>query len=372
MLSGRYEEKRPLRDPYEVLGVGRQATEAEIKLAFRRLAAQHHPDRNPDDPEAQTRFKEINAAHQILSDPDKRATFDRFGEAAFRPGGRPGPDFVDLGGLDGIFGDILGAFGLRGSERGDVKKSLELTFEESARGAKKEIVYERLDTCEACSGRGAAPGARVETCGACGGRGRVRYQQAFLPIAVERPCSRCKGSGAIPSARCLSCEGAGVARVERKLSVDVPAGIEPGSSKTVSGAGHRLQPHRPAGDLELLIDVAPHPFFRRNGDDVVCSVPVTFTQAALGGEVEVPTLDGKIKLRVPPSSQPGTVLRVRGRGFPRHLRSGSGDQLVEIAVEVPTRLTDRAKNLLEELGQELGEDVQPQRRSFLEKLKGLF
>jgi molecular chaperone DnaJ len=200
----------------------------------------------------------------------------------------------------------------------------------------------------------------------------VRYQQAFLPIAVERPCSRCKGSGAIPSVRCPHCDGAGVARVERKLSVDVPAGIEPGSSKTVSGAGHRLQPHRPAGDLELLIDVTPHPFFRRNGDDVVCSVPVTFTQAALGGEVEVPTLDGKVKLKIPASSQPGTVLRIRGRGFPRHLRGGSGDQLVEIAVEVPTRLSDRARNLLEELGQELGEDVQPQRRSFLEKLKGLF
>lgn len=361
-----------MRDPYEVLGVGRQATEAEIKLAFRRLAAQHHPDRNPGDPDAQTRFKEINAANQILSDPEKRATFDRFGEAAFRPGGRGGADFVDLGGIDAIFGDILGAFGLRGGERGDVKKSLELTFEESARGAKKTIVYERLDTCEDCSGRGAAPGASIDTCAACGGRGRVRYQQAFLPIAVERPCSRCRGSGAIPSTRCQRCDGAGVARVERKLDVDVPAGIEPGSSKTVSGAGHRLQPHRPAGDLELLIDVAPHPFFRRNGDDVVCSVPLTFTQAALGGEVEVPTLDGKVKLRVPPSSQPGATLRIRGRGFPRHLRSGSGDQLVELAVEVPTQLSDRAKTLLEELGHELGEEVQPQQRSFLEKLKALF
>jgi molecular chaperone DnaJ len=200
----------------------------------------------------------------------------------------------------------------------------------------------------------------------------VRYQQAFLPITLERPCSTCRGTGSIPSARCSKCDGAGVARGERKLTIDVPAGIEPGSTRTLTGEGHRMKPHQPPGDLELLIDVAPHPFFRRSGDDVLCRVPVTFTQAALGGEVLVPTLNGKVKLRVPPSSQPGAVLRVKGHGFPHRLRSGNGDQLVEIAVEVPERLTDRAKSLLKELGDELGEDVQPQRRSFLEKLKELF
>jgi molecular chaperone DnaJ len=361
-----------VRDPYEILGLLRSATESEIKAAFRRLAAQHHPDRNPDDPEAQVRFKEINAAHQILSDPQKRAAFDRYGEAAFRPGGAAGVDFSDFAGLDSIFGDLLGAFGLRNSEGGHVKKTLELSFEESARGAKKEISYERIDICGGCQGRGAAPGARIEQCSACGGRGRVRYQQAFLPIALERPCSACRGTGSIPSVRCPKCEGAGVARAERKLGIEVPAGIEPGSTRTLSGEGHRLKPNQPAGDLELLIDVAPHAFFRRSGDDVLCRVPVTFTQAALGGEVLVPTLNGKVKLRIPPASQPGAILRVRGQGFPHRLRSGSGDQLVEIAVEVPERLTDRAKSLLKELGDELGEDVQPQRRSFLEKLKELF
>jgi molecular chaperone DnaJ len=359
-----------VRDPYDILGVGRGATDTEIKAAFRRLAAQHHPDKNPNDPEAPNRFKEVNAAHQILSDPDKRAAFDRFGEAAFRPGGGPGN--VDFSGIDGLFEDILGAFGLRGTERGTVKKTLEVTFEESARGTTKELVFDRLESCDRCRGRGAAPGARVDTCSACGGRGRVRFQQAFLPIGVERPCSRCRGIGSIPSERCPHCDGAGVAKKEHRVKVDVPSGVEPGSSKTLPGEGSRLRPDRPPGDLELVIDVAPHPFFRRSGDDVLATVPITFTQAALGGEVEVPTLDGKVKLRIPPSSQPGAVLRIRGKGFPRRLRPGSGDQLVEIAVEVPERLTDRAKTLLEALGQELGEDVQPQRRSFLEKLRGLF
>lgn len=362
-----------MRDPYEILGVGRSATETDIKVAFRRLAVQHHPDRNQADPEAQTRFKEINAAYQILSDPQKRAAFDRYGEAAFRPGGGgPGVDFGDFGGLDSIFSDLLGAFGLRTGEGSQVKKTLELTFEESARGVKKKISYERLDLCSGCGGRGAAPGARIETCPACGGRGRVRYQQAFLPIALERPCSTCRGTGSLPSDRCPRCDGAGVARTERTLEIDVPAGIEPGSSRTLSGEGHRLRPQQPAGDLEILIDVAPHPFFRRSGDDVLCRVPVTFTQAALGGEVTVPTLDGKVKLRIPASCQPGAVLRIRGHGFPHRLRSGSGDQLVEVSVEVPEHLTDRAKSLLQELGDELGEAVQPQRRSFLEKLKELF
>ncbi len=358
-----------MRDPYEILGVGRGATEIEIKTAFRRLAVQHHPDRNPDDPAAPDRFKEINAAHQILSDPDKRAAYDRFGEAAFRPGGAA---HVDFGGIDGLFEDILGAFGLRGADRGTVKKMLEISFEESARGAKKEIRFERLETCDECRGRGAAKGARVETCSACGGRGRVRYQQAFLPIGVERPCSRCHGIGSIPSERCPRCDGAGVTRKEHVVTVEIPAGVEPGSSKVLSGEGNRLRPDKTPGDLELVIDVSPHPFFRRSGDDVVSTVPITFTQAALGGELEVPTLDGKLKLRVPPASQPGTVLRVRGRGFPRRLRPGSGDQLVEVVVEVPERLSERAKSLLEELGHELGEDVQPQQRSFLEKLRDLF
>jgi molecular chaperone DnaJ len=364
-----------MRDPYEVLGLSRDATESDIRAAFRKLAAQHHPDRNQSDPSAQQRFTEINLAHQILSDPDKRSAYDRYGPAAFQAGGRGaggGPDVMDFGGFEDIFGDILGAFGFRSGERGDIRMPLEVTFEEAALGATKEVRYTRTDTCGTCQGNGGEPGTRVETCSACGGRGRVRFQQALFPLAMERPCSRCKGRGAVPTAPCRTCSGKGLTSAERVLKVDVPAGCEHGATRLVENGGHRVRPDRAPGNLELLVEVAPHPFFRRTGDDVLCRVPITFVQAALGGEIDVPTLEGKIKLRVPPSTQPGQVLRVRGRGVEHRLRSGRGDQLVEVTVEVPASLTPRARELIEELGRELGEDVQPQQQGFLEKLKGLF
>jgi molecular chaperone DnaJ len=364
-----------VRDPYEVLGLGRDASEADIKSAFRRLAAQHHPDKNQGDPGAQTRFTEINLAHQILSDADKRSAYDRYGPAAFQSGGRgPGGDVVDFGGFDEIFGDILGAFGFRGAggDRGDIRMTLSVTFEEAALGASKEVRYERADTCGSCRGAGAEPGTRVETCSACGGRGRVRFQQALFPLAVERPCSRCKGAGSIPSTPCRACSGKGLRSTERVLKVDIPAGIEHGATRVVEQGGNRVRADKAPGNLELLVEVAPHPFFRRAGDDVVCRVPISFVQAALGGEIDVPTLEGKIKLRVPPSTQPGQVLRVRGKGVEHRLRSGRGDQLVEVAVEIPAKLTPRARELIEELGRELGEELQPQQQSFMEKLRGLF
>ena len=362
-----------MRDPYELLEVARDASEAEIKAAFRRLAVRHHPDKNPGDPTAQTRFSELNTAYQILSDPQKRAAYDRYGAQAFRPGGMGGgPDLSDLAGIDGIFGDILGAFGIRTGDRGDLKKRIKVSFEEAAKGTTKEIRYERTDLCERCSGQAAEPGTPVSTCPACSGRGRVRFQQGIFPLAVERTCSRCRGTGQLASTPCTTCKGHALVTRSRTVEISIPAGLEAGSSRTVAGGGNRIRPDRPAGDLELIIEVAPHPFFRRVGDDVVCSVPVTFAQAALGGEVEVPTLDGKVKLRVPPSTQPGTVLRVRGKGIAHRVRAGRGDQLVEISLEVPTNLTGRARELIEELGRELGEEVQPQHRTFVEKLKSLF
>lgn len=360
-----------VRDPYLVLGVSRTASAPEIRAAFRKLAAQHHPDKNPEDPEAQTRFKEINQAHQILSDPQKRAAYDRFGEAAFRPGGA-GPDFADLGGIEDLFGDLLGAFGFRGGPKDVLRRTLDLSFEEAAHGCRKELTYERVDVCARCSGRGGEPRTQVDSCAACGGRGRVRFQQALFPIAVERPCSRCRGSGQIPSVPCVTCAGSGLSRSERRLEVQIPPGIESGSIRVVDGAGNRLHPDRPPGDLEILIDVRSHAFFHRVGDDIVCKVPISFSQAALGGELEVPTLEGSVRLRVPPSTKAGTVLRIRGKGVPHRVRTGNGDQLVEVTIQVPSRLSDRAKKLLEELGTELGDQVQPQEPSFMEKLKGLF
>jgi molecular chaperone DnaJ len=283
-----------------------------------------------------------------------------------------GVEFVDLGGLDGIFGDILGAFGIRTGDRGDVRQRVKISFEEAARGCTREIRYQRVDVCGTCRGEGAEPGSYVPVCPACNGRGRVRFQQGIFPISVERACSRCRGTGRTPTTPCHGCRGTGLVPREHALEVEIPAGIESGSSRLIERAGSRTRPERAPGDLELVVEVAPHPFFRRAGDDVVCSVPITFAQAALGGEIDVPTLDGKVKLRVPPSTQPGSVLRIRGKGFSHRLRAGSGDQLVEVSLEVPTHLSDRARELIGELGKELGEDVQPQQKTFVEKLKSLF
>jgi molecular chaperone DnaJ len=361
-----------VRDPYDILGIGRGASEADIRGAFRRLAAEHHPDRNPDDPEAQARFTQINAAYQILSDEKKRAAFDRYGAAAFEQGGG-GVDF-DLSslGLDGLFGDLLGAFGIRTGDRGDLRQKLSISFEDSILGCSKDVTYQRLDCCDRCSGSGGEPGSRIERCAACGGRGRVRIQQGMIPLALERPCSACRGRGTIPATACSTCTGKGLTRTPRTLEVTIPAGIEDGSTRLIEGAGSRTRPDKPAGDLELLIQVEPHSLFQRDGDDLLCKVPVSFAVAALGGEIEVPSISGRLRVRVPPATQPGSILRMKGKGAPHRHRTGRGDQLVTVSVEVPMHLTPRAQRLIEELGHELGEDVQPQQRTFVEKLRGLF
>ena len=368
------------RDHYEVLGVGRAASAEEIKAAFRRLAQQHHPDKNPDDPQAPIRFKEINASYQVLSDPQRRQMYDRLGHRAEEPGspfGANGPfsggvvDISDIA-FDGILGDLLGVFGVGRGDRGDIKRELELSFEEAAFGCVKEMRYERIVSCGDCRGSGSAAGSVPETCAACHGRGRVRFQQGLLPIAVERTCSRCHGTGKIVKNPCVSCRGAGLVSATNRLEVTIPPGAEAGATRTVQGGGNRPRTDRSAGDLEIVISVRPHPFFRRAGDDVVCQVPITFAQAALGAEVEVPTLDGKGKLRVPAGTQPGSVLRIKAKGVPHRGGIGRGDQRVEIAIEVPTSLSGRQRELLEAFAKECSEDVQPQRQSFVEKLKAIF
>jgi molecular chaperone DnaJ len=368
------------RDHYEVLGVDRNASADEIKAAFRKLAILHHPDRNPDDPQAALRFKEINGSYQVLSDPQRRAMYDRFGHGAesagspFATGGPFAGGVVDIGELnfDGILGDLLGVFGVGRGDKGDIKRELEVSFEEAAFGCEKEARYERVVACGECRATGSAPGSVPETCSACMGRGRVRYQQGILPIAVERPCSRCKGSGRIVHDPCVACKGSALVVATNALTVTVPPGVEPGATRLVTGAGSRPRADRPPGDLEITIKIKPHPFFHREGDDVICQVPVTFAQAALGAEVAVPTLDGKGKLRVPAGTQPGDVLRIKGKGVPHRVGMGRGDQRVEVGVEVPTRLTARQKSLLEDLARELGEEVQPLQKTFMEKLRDLF
>ena len=286
------------RDHYDVLGVTRNSTPEEVKAAFRKLAAQHHPDKNPDDPHASIRFKEINAAYQVLSDSQRRAMYDRFGHRAEESGSpfaSGGPfaggvvDFSDIA-VDGILGDLLGVFGVGRGDKGDIKRELTITFEESASGCTKEISYDRIVPCGDCSGSGSAPGSRPDTCSACNGRGRVRFQQGLLPIAVERVCQRCRGKGTVVTTPCQGCKGSGLITSPNTIEVTIPPGVEHGAARVVTGAGNRPRADRAAGDLELSIFVAPHPFYRRAGDDVVCTVPITVTQAALGAEVDVPTL----------------------------------------------------------------------------------
>jgi molecular chaperone DnaJ len=363
-----------VRNPYDVLGVARNATADEIKTAFRRRAAQHHPDRNPDDDGAQDRFKEVNHAYQVLSDPQKRAAYDRWGPSAFGPGaaGPPGSGFVDLSNLDGLFGDILGAMGVKTGDRGAVKQRVRLTFEEAARGCEKSVTYTRSAACDRCEGKGAEPGTASHRCPACKGRGRTRAQHGLFPLPIERFCTRCHGTGRIAAKPCRKCHGRGVANQSHEERVTFPAGVSNGSTVKVAGAGSRPRHDRDTGALEVQVEVERHPFFKRVADDVVCSVPITFSQAALGAEVEVPTLDGKLKMKVPPGTQPGHTLRLRGKGITHRVRPGCGDQLVEIQVEVPVKLSDSARELIERLGDELGDDGLPQRKSFMERVRSWF
>ncbi|MBK7401703.1 MAG: molecular chaperone DnaJ [Myxococcales bacterium] len=362
------------RDPYDILGVPRHATPEELKAAFRKLASQHHPDKNPNDPGAHDRFKEINAAYQILSDPQRRAAFDRYGHAAEQPGGGgfPGGIHVDAQNLEDLLGSLFGAFGFQKQQnRGDLRKEVTLTFQEAAFGCQRKITYDRAVTCGTCTGSGARTGSKPQSCNACNGRGKVRFTQGLLGLVGERPCSSCQGRGHVVTDPCETCRGVGIVAAEHNLEIGVPPGIEDGATTTVASAGNVTRPGKLPGDLELVFHVEEHPFFKRLKDDVQCAVPISFPAAALGGEVEVPTLEGKAKVRVPPGTQHGTVLRLKGKGIPRRT-GGRGDQRVEVLVEVPQHLSEKQRLLLEELAREMGDEVQPQQRTFMEKLKDLF
>jgi molecular chaperone DnaJ len=356
------------RDYYEVLAVARTATDQEIKSAYRKLALKFHPDRNPGDKDAEEKFKEAAEAYAVLADTDKRHLYDRFGHAGlggaatgFDPNTFTGFEDI-LGGLGDIFGfgDIFGGGRRRGGpQRGaDLRYDLEISFEEAARGAETAIQIPRQETCETCSGSGAAAGSKPTTCPQCQGRGQLRYQQGFFTVA--RTCGQCRGSGSVIAKPCPTCRGTGRVQHERKLTVRIPAGIATGQRLRLSGEGEAGPGGGPAGDLYVVIHVQDHPFFQREGNDLYCEIPLNFPTLALGGEIRIPTLDGDENFDVPEATQTGTTFRVRGKGMPDVNGRGRGDLLITVRVITPKKLSKEQKKLLEQLSKTLpGEKFEP-------------
>ncbi|HEY0872308.1 MAG TPA: molecular chaperone DnaJ [Vicinamibacterales bacterium] len=374
------------RDYYEVLGVERQATEQQIKSAYRKLALKYHPDRNPGDTKAEEAFKEAAEAYSVLADAQKRSMYDRFGHAgvnasAAGAGGFDPTIFADfsdifsgLGDMFG-FGDILGGGRRRrgGPQRGsDLRYDLEITFEESAEGTETSIIVPREETCETCSGSGAAPGTSPETCAQCRGTGQLRYQQGFLTVA--RPCPNCRGTGRTIAKPCTNCRGAGRITQERKLTVKIPAGIATGQQLRLSGEGEHGLLGGPPGDLYVVVHVQEHPFFHREGDDLYCELPIHFPTLALGGTVKVPTLDEHEDLSIPAGTQPGARFRLRGKGMPNVSGRGRGDLHVIARAAVPKKLTREQKQILEQLAATMPAqaDVVEEEKPFFERVKGIF
>ncbi|HXF98156.1 MAG TPA: molecular chaperone DnaJ [Gaiellaceae bacterium] len=350
-----------VKSPYEVLGVPKNASEAEIKKAYRRLARQYHPDRNPGDKEAEERFKEVQAAYDLLSDPEKRKAYDRFGTmgAAAGPGGVRFEEF-DLGDLGGFgdLGDLLGGmfgFGRRGPAgararqpvRGDdLEARVRISFEDSLRGVQVRVPVEQETVCSVCHGTGAEPGTRPVACPQCEGRGVVSDAQGLF--AFSQPCPRCRGNGTIVERPCPRCRGSGRERAQRRYSVKIPAGARTGTRIRLKGRGEPGRNGGPPGDLYVVVEVEPSPLFERRGADLVLDVPVTFAEAALGATVQIPTPDGPVSIRIPPGTESGKMLRVKGRGAPRLNGSGRGDLLARVRVTVPKKLTKAEREALEE------------------------
>lgn len=378
------------RDYYEVLGVSKTATQDELKKAYRKLARKYHPDLNKDNPEAAEKFKECNEAYSVLSDEQKRAQYDQFGPEAFENGGMGGgPGAGGFGGFGGFGGsgmeDIFDMFfggqgrGGRsnnaGPQRGaDLRYDMEITFEEAAFGVEKEISLKRAERCENCHGEGAEPGSKVETCPECHGSGYVRFTQntMFGQMVNERPCSRCHGEGKIISNPCKECGGSGTVKKTKKLKVKIPAGVDNGSRLRVGGEGEAGLKGGPSGDLYVYLYVKPHKFFERDGTTVLCEVPINIVQATLGAEIKVPTLDGQVTMKVPEGTQPGKVMRLKGKGIPSLRGGGRGDQLVRMKVVVPTKLTDKQKDALQKFADISKDNINPEEKSFLNKVKDFF
>lgn len=354
-----------MRDPYETLGLQRGATDAEIREAFRRLARQHHPDRNPDDPQAKLRFQELNAAFQILSDPQRRARFDQLGDTS-RDNGAPASQGFQ--GLEDLFNDLFSGFVAPRAERGDLQHVVDLTFQEAALGCTKAFRYKRADHCGVCRGSGADGEARLTTCSTCGGSGQVQLGAiGIFTFAGGRPCPRCASRGRIPDRPCEKCQGSGLSVRTREIEVRVPQGIESGASQIVRGAGSRATVGQPPGDLELVIRVRAHPHFAREGDDVFSELSIPFTTAALGGSVQAETIDGLTELAIAPGTQHDTQVKLKGHGIPHRFRGGRGDHYFNVKVQVPRLDSTRARELVREFEQVAGDEA-----GLLDRVKNWF
>lgn len=370
-------------DFYETLGVGKGADERELKSAYRKLAMQYHPDRNPDDEAAELRFKEINEAYETLRDPQKRAAYDRFGHAAFENGGMGGGrgggagfgagGFADI--FEDIFGDIMGGGGRQrrgGRERGaDLRYNMEIALEEAFAGKTAQIRVPTAVACEECSGTGAKPGTQPVTCTMCQGTGRVRAAQGFF--SIERTCPQCQGRGQTIQDPCPKCSGQGRVTEERSLSVNIPAGIEDGTRIRLAGEGEAGLRGSPHGDLYIFLAVKPHEFFQRDGADLYCKVPISMTTAALGGSFEVATLDGtQTRVKVPDGTQNGRQFRLKGKGMPVLRQPNLGDLYIQVAVETPQNLTRRQREMLEEFEKISSKENSPQSSGFFSRMKDFF
>lgn len=368
-------------DYYEILGVDKSVSEADLKKAYRRLAMKHHPDRNPDNPESEKKFKAAKEAYDVLSDAEKRAAYDQFGHAAFEGGMGGGGGGFNAGGAGGfgdIFGDMFGdIFGGGGGGRqrqrrgADLRYNMELSLEDAVRGTEMNITVPRMSQCQTCSGSGAKKGSQPNTCGTCHGQGQVRIQQGFF--SVQQTCPQCHGQGSIISDPCEDCHGQGMVKENKKLSVKIPAGVDEGDQIRLSGEGESGGVGGVNGDLYVSVSLKRHPIFEREGVDLHCSVPVSYATLAVGGELEVPTLDGRAKLKVPAGTQSGKQFRLRGKGVKNVRNAGFvGDLYCQVLVETPVNLTKRQKELLQELEETLhegGSKHSPQESSWADKIK---
>ncbi|MGI6735838.1 MAG: molecular chaperone DnaJ [Anaerovoracaceae bacterium] len=372
------------RDYYEVLGLQKGASDEEIKRAFRKLAMKYHPDKNPGDKEAEERFKEVNEAYSVLGDPEQKKKYDQFGHAGVDPNaGFGGAGYTGFEGFDDLFnmfGDMFGGRSgggprRRGPSQGrDLQHSMTISFEEAAFGVKKEIRLTKHVVCETCGGSGAEPGTSKATCPKCGGSGEVRTQQRtpFGMFQSSQPCDRCGGSGQIIEKPCHDCGGSGRIRKTVTLSVDVPAGIDDDNVITLRGQGEPGSNGGPAGDLYIVIKVRPHKLFRRRGQDLQIEIPITFEQAALGDEITVPTLDGKVKYKIPAGTQPGTIFRLKGKGVKAVNSNRHGDLYVRANLEVPKKLNAKQKKAIQTMAKTVDADCYKKRSGFLDTLKELF